>query len=135
MLIGLICLIMSLCTANTRPELEALSDSSSVIGQYRAQHTVADIDPAIGQYRAHKTVADTGLLIGQYRAHQTVADTDHLRTDGSSGVPHIPCECSEQSRPSRYTPLPPTIMESRNQKDIARNRPVDLFTTQVSSEV
>jgi hypothetical protein len=118
MLIGLICLILSLCTANTRPELEALSVSSSVIGQYRANQTVADTDP----------------VIGQYRAHQTVADTDHLRTDGSS-VPNIPCDWGEQRRPSRYTPLPPTIMESRKQKDRGRNRPVDLYTTQVSSEV
>ena len=118
MLIGLICLILSLCTANTRPELEALSDSSSVIGQYRAHQTMADTDPAIGQYRAHKTVAGT----------------DHLRTDGSS-VPNIPCDWAEQRRPSRYTPLPPTIMESRKHKDRARNRPVDLYTTQVSSEV
>ena len=66
MLIGLICLILSLCTANTRPELEALSDSSSVIGQYQAHKTVADTDPGIGQYRAHQTVADTDPVIGQY---------------------------------------------------------------------
>eukprot|EP00092_Neocalanus_flemingeri_P021988 GFUD01023846.1.p1 GENE.GFUD01023846.1~~GFUD01023846.1.p1 ORF type:complete len:360 (+),score=86.19 GFUD01023846.1:63-1142(+) len=99
MLISLICLVLSLCTANTRPEMEHVTESSSVIGHYQPS--------------------------------KIVADTDHVRVDGSS----VPMDWGEQMRPYRHTHLPPTNMESRGYKDRTRNKVVDLYTTQVSSEV
>ena len=101
MLIALICLVLSLCTANTRPEVELVAESSP--------------------------------MIGQYRSHKIVADTDHLRLDGSSVC--APMDKGEQARQGRYTPMPQTNMESRGQRDRARDKVVDLYTTQVSSEV
>ena len=116
MMISLICLILSLCISHTQVDTH-----SPGIGQFRShkdnigQHGSHNI----GQNRSHKN------KIGQYGSHKENAE--------SGAVYNIP-GWEVQGRPSRYIPLPSIIPQAKEERS-ARNRPVDLYTTQESGEV